>query len=140
MIEDIEKIIKIFEGAKITKLDLELADMKIKLEKAPVEANIVYKNLEEQKPEAMEQVNSNTTFIKSPLVGTFYVAKSEKAEPFVKVGDKVKKGDTLCIVEAMKVLNEITSDRDGVIVNVLANNEDLVMFDQVLFEIGDLND
>ncbi len=139
MIEDIERIIKIFEGAKITKLDLEVNDIKIKLEKQPQETNIIYKEKHETSTEELEEQNNNT-FIKSPVVGTFYATKSEKAEPFVVVGQKVKKGDTLCIVEAMKVLNEVTSDRDGVIVNILAKNEDLVMFDQNLFEIGDLDD
>lgn len=139
MIEDIERIIKIFEGAKITKLDLEVNDIKIKLEKQPQETNIIYKEKHETSTEELETQNNNT-FIKSPVVGTFYAAKSEKADPFVVVGQKVKKGDTLCIVEAMKVLNEVTSDRDGVIVNILAKNEDLVMFDQSLFEIGDLDD
>lgn len=139
MIEDIERIIKIFEGAKITKLDLEVNDIKIKLEKQPQETNIIYKEKHETSTEELEAHNNNT-FIKSPVVGTFYAAKSEKADPFVVVGQKVKKGDTLCIVEAMKVLNEVTSDRDGVIVNILAKNEDLVMFDQSLFEIGDLDD
>ena len=139
MIEDIERIIKIFEGAKITKLDLEVNDIKIKLEKQPQETNIIYKEKQETSTEELEAQNNNT-FIKSPVVGTFYAAKSEKADPFVVVGQKVKKGDTLCIVEAMKVLNEVTSDRDGVIVNILAKNEDLVMFDQSLFEIGDLDD
>lgn len=139
MIEDIERIIKIFEGAKITKLDLEVNDIKIKLEKQPQETNIIYKEKHETSTEELEAQNNNT-FIKSPVVGTFYAAKSEKADPFVVVGQKVKKGDTLCIVEAMKVLNEVTSDRDGVIVNILAKNEDLVMFDQSLFEIGELDD
>ncbi|MCR5705792.1 MAG: hypothetical protein K6G48_03155 [Acholeplasmatales bacterium] len=140
MIEDIERIIKIFEGAKITKLDLEVNDIKIKLEKEPAEANIIYKEKADLSKDNDEMVENNNTFIKSPVVGTFYAAKSEKADPFVVVGQKVKKGDTLCIVEAMKVLNEVTSDRDGVIVNILAKNEDLVMFDQSLFEIGDLDD
>ena len=74
--------------------------------------------------------------VKSPLVGTFYAAPSEDAEPFVKVGDTVKKGQTLAIVEAMKLMNEIESEYDGVVTEILVNNEETVEFGQPLFRIG----
>lgn len=74
--------------------------------------------------------------VKSPLVGTFYAAPSEDAEPFVKVGDTVKKGQTLAIVEAMKLMNEIESEFDGVVTEILVNNEETVEFGQPLFRIG----
>lgn len=139
MIEDIEKIIKIFENAKITKLNLELSDMKISLEKDKVEAKVIYKTASEEQ-ESEPEDTENHVYITSPVVGTFYAQRSEKADPFVKVGQKVKKGDVLCIVEAMKVMNEVQSDKDGVISKVLVNNGDLVMYGQNLFEIGESND
>lgn len=72
----------------------------------------------------------------SPLVGTFYNASSPDAEPFVKVGDRVKKGQVLGIIEAMKLMNEIESEFDGVVEAVLVENEGLVEYGQPLFRIG----
>ena len=73
--------------------------------------------------------------VKSPLVGTFYAAPSEDAEPFVSVGDSVKKGQTLAIVEAMKLMNEIESDVEGVVTEVLVENGTPVEYGQPLFRV-----
>lgn len=74
--------------------------------------------------------------VKSPLVGTFYSAPDPQSEPFVKVGDHVAKGQVLGIVEAMKLMNEIESDFEGVVKQVLVSNEDVIEFGQPLFVIG----
>ncbi len=71
--------------------------------------------------------------VKSPMVGTFYRASSPEAGSFVEVGQKVKKGDTLCIIEAMKMMNQIESDADGVVKEILVDNQEPVEFDQPLF-------
>lgn len=73
--------------------------------------------------------------VKSPMVGTFYSKSSPIAEPFVKKGSKVKKGDTLCIIEAMKLMNEIESEFDGEIVDILVNDEEMVDYGKPLFII-----
>ena len=73
--------------------------------------------------------------VKSPLVGTFYAAPSEDAEPFVSVGDSVKKGQTLAIVEAMKLMNEIESDFDGKVAELYVENGQAVEYGQPLFRI-----
>ena len=73
--------------------------------------------------------------VKSPIVGTFYDKASPEKDSFVKVGQKVSVGDTLCIIEAMKIMNEINSDFNGEVVEVLCNNEDMVEFGQPLFKI-----
>ena len=73
--------------------------------------------------------------VKSPLVGTFYVAPAEDAAPFVQLGDVVKKGQVLAIVEAMKLMNDIESDFDGKIVEIYASNGESVEFGQPLFAI-----
>ncbi len=73
--------------------------------------------------------------VNSPLVGTFYSSPSPDAEPFVKVGDTVKKGQVLGIIEAMKLMNEIESEYDGVVEAVLVNNEEVVEYGQPLFRI-----
>lgn len=74
--------------------------------------------------------------VKSPLVGTFYAAPSPEAETFVKKGDTVKKGQVLGIVEAMKLMNEIESEYDGVVEDILIGNEDTVEYGQPLFVIA----
>ena len=81
-----------------------------------------------QKPEG--------NIVESPLVGTFYAAPSEDAAPFVSVGDTVKKGQTLAIVEAMKLMNEIESDYDGTIAEIFVENGQAVEYGQPLFRIG----
>lgn len=86
-----------------------------------------------QTEEAVEEKGGN--IVKSPLVGTFYAAPSEDAQAFVKVGDTVKKGQTLAIVEAMKLMNEIESEFDGVVTEILVENEDNVEYGQPLFRI-----
>ncbi len=73
--------------------------------------------------------------VKSPMVGIFYAAPSPDAEPFVKVGSRVKKGDTLCIIEAMKLMNDVVAEEDGEIVEICAENGALVEFGQILFKI-----
>lgn len=73
--------------------------------------------------------------IKSPLVGTFYSSSTPGGEPYVEVGSIVKKGDVLCIVEAMKIMNEITSEYDGEVVEILKEDEDIVEFGTELFKI-----
>lgn len=78
----------------------------------------------------------NCKEVKSPLVGVLYLASAPGAKPFVSVGDKVAKGDVLCIVEAMKMMNELTSDYEGTILDICADNEALVEYGQVLFKIG----
>ncbi len=74
--------------------------------------------------------------IKSPLVGVLYLTPAPGAAPFVSVGDHVARGDVLCIVEAMKMMNEITADTDGTILDICADQESLVEYGQVLFKIG----
>ncbi|MFQ7172603.1 MAG: acetyl-CoA carboxylase biotin carboxyl carrier protein [Thomasclavelia ramosa] len=88
----------------------------------------------------MEQVAANEpaitgTPVKSPIVGVYYASSSPTAKPYVEVGTKVKAGQVLCIVEAMKVMNEIKAPIDGTVTSIMANTEDLVEFDQVLMII-----
>ena len=76
--------------------------------------------------------------IVSPIVGTFYESPGADKKPYVKVGDKVKKGDIVCIVEAMKVMNEIEAEVDGEIVEISVKNEQMVQYGEVLFKIKPL--
>lgn len=74
--------------------------------------------------------------IRSPMVGVFYAAPTDDSEPFIKEGDRVKKGDTLCVIEAMKLMNEIPAEQDGVITGILVKNGQTVEYGTPLFQIG----
>lgn len=82
---------------------------------------------------------SDWTEVKSPLIGVFYEAASPDAAPFVRPGDTVKKGDVLCIVEAMKMMNEICAETNGTVIDVCAENGALVEYGQLLFKIAEDN-
>ncbi len=84
---------------------------------------------------AVGEGGANTEMVKAPLVGIFYEAPAPGEEPFVKEGQKVKKGDVLCVIEAMKMMNELKADVDGTVKRVNVKNGDAVEFGQVLFEV-----
>lgn len=100
---------------------------------APAPAEAV--SASQETPAASADIASDKV-VTSPLVGVFYSASSPEAEPFVKVGDRIKKGQVLGIIEAMKLMKEIESEYDGVVEAILVNNEDTVEFGQPLFRIG----
>jgi len=79
--------------------------------------------------------SSNVIEIKSPLVGVYYAAPSPEAETFVSIGSKVKKGDILCIIETMKLMNEITAEQDGEIIDICIKNGDIAEYGQILFKM-----
>ena len=81
------------------------------------------------------QESGDCTSVTSPIVGLFYAAPAENAEPYVSLGDRVKKGQTLCIVEAMKLMNEITAEDDGVIEKICVTNGQMVEYGTELFRI-----
>lgn len=82
--------------------------------------------------------NNDYIIVTAPLMGTFYQSSSPESDSFVKIGDIVKEGDTLCILEAMKLMNEISSEIKGEIVEILVTNEELVEYNQPLFKIKPL--
>ena len=85
---------------------------------------------------AIQEKTSNMITIDSPMVGIMYLTPKPSSPPFVKKGQKVKKGDTICLIEAMKTFNEIKSDKDGLIKDILVKNGEAVEFGQPLFEIS----
>lgn len=106
---------------------------------AQVPAPAAPANVPAETPAAAQETENDMpagNVVKSPLVGTFYAAPSEDAEPFVKVGDSVKEGQVLAIVEAMKLMNEIESDFTGTVKEILVENGQGVEFGQPLFVIG----
>jgi acetyl-CoA carboxylase biotin carboxyl carrier protein len=145
-IQDIENLIKIFEASAI--VEIEVADFwghKIRLSKTGTRVReVVSAPAAEaaEKPAVKETVKPNekptTVAITSPIVGTFYRAPAPDASPYVEVGDIVKPGQVVCIVEAMKLMNEIESDVAGRIVKILIKNEEPVQYNQELFLIEPL--
>jgi len=142
-IQEIKKIISLFEKSEISEMELELNGSKIRLKKeltAPIA--IEPTSLKVNAP--VHVLNSTTpitedesTWIKAPLVGTLYVSASPTSAPFVSVGQKVNEGDVVCVIEAMKVMNEIKAHRSGVITQFNVDNGMMVEFNQKLICIGD---
>ena len=143
-IKKVKELVKIMDGNNISTLELTEGDVKIRLEKSNFNqvSNMVTTN-QEVKAEVTtsivsESISNKTSGIevKSPMVGVFYKAPSPTSEPFVKVGSKVKKGDVLCIIEAMKLMNEIHAEHDGVITEICLNDGDVAEYSQVLFRMN----
>ncbi len=143
-LEEIENVIRLFEKANISSLEVEDEGIKIKLTKemnpVVVEQKVPANNVANSASQDHEEgpyLNNGEDFIKSPLVGTYHQAPFADAKPFVEEGSQVKKGDKLCIIEAMKVMNEITAPKDGVIKKIFASEGAMIEFDQELFIIGE---
>ena len=145
--EDIKKLIDDMGNSKIDELNIEFPDgikISMKKDKAPVMPPMPQETVQyitvpekkvEEKVEQKNEVSEEYKIVKSPMVGTFYSKSSPDAKEYVEVGSKVKKGDILCIVEAMKLMNEIESEFDGEIVEICVNNEDVVEYGTPLFKI-----
>ena len=141
--DEIKKMIDDMGEAKIDELSIEFPDglkISMKKNKAPIMEPaqcIPVQNKKAEKEEHVENKEEKEDYniVKSPMVGTFYSKSSPKAEPYVKVGSKVKKGDILCIVEAMKLMNEIESEFNGEIVEICVNDGEMVDYGKPLFKI-----
>ena len=150
----IKKLIKIVEQSEITEFSVQEGDLKVKISKNSAHApqvslqpvadfikpimgqqNTTTLNTEMVSATVQESVSSKQHEIKSPIVGTFYRAPAPDADPYVKVGDVVSPGTVLCIVEAMKLMNEIECDVSGKIVKILTENATPVEYNQPLFLI-----
>lgn len=103
--------------------------------KDKIEANETNKTTEIKETLPIKENVKTGNIVVSPIVGTFYTSSSPLKPPFVKIGDKIKEGDTLCIIEAMKVMNEIKSQYSGEIAEIFVENEDMVEYSQPLFRI-----
>ena len=135
--EKIKQLIIDMGNSKLTSIDLEFPDgVKIKMEKNSSVAAmpVVQQVVVEEKAENTEQKEEGN-IIKSPMVGTFYSKSSPTGNPYVEVGSDVKKGTVLCIIEAMKLMNEIESEFNGKIAEILVEDGTPVEYGQPLFRI-----
>ncbi len=151
--ENLLTLIKTVSDSELTDFDYEENGTRIRLKKkketvvvSGASSNVPVMGLENIQTVENAAVNTANTqtdngepegmVVKSPLVGTFYAAPAEDADPFVSVGDPVKKGQTLAIVEAMKLMNEIESDFDGKVAEIYVENGQAVEYGQPLFRIA----
>ncbi len=139
---DIRKYAELMKELGLTGLEITDETSKVRLERsAPVTATEpVYTVSSETAPVAAEKPQAEKAggdyyVVKSDIVGVFYSAPAENAEPYVSIGDRVKKGQTLCVVEAMKLMNEIVAEEDGVIAEICVSNKQVVEYGTELFKI-----
>ena len=147
----IKKLMELLEESGIAEIEVKEGEESIKLSRNVATTSMPVQQMIQQPmptgqapaisapseaPKASEnpKVEKKNT-INSPMVGTFYASSSPEAKPFVTVGQSVKKGDTLCILEAMKMMNQVQAESDGKITEILVDNAEPVEFDQPLFVI-----
>lgn len=148
----IKNILELISESDVNEVSLEEGDFKIKVKKQGEVQQVSYSQPAPQAPaqpatpqaqqaapadasEAQKADQPDGETVKSPIVGTFYTSPSPDSDPFVKVGDHISKGETLCIVEAMKIMNEIEAEFSGTVQKVLVDDGQPVEFDQPLFII-----
>lgn len=137
-IDELKELISLLKDTDIAELQIEKDGTKIRIRRhailSPLEVQQKHIKPVEVTKETEEEVQRLVT-ITSPIVGTFYRSPSPDAPPFVDVGTKIKKGQVLCIIEAMKLMNEIESEVDGVVVRILVENGQPVEYGEPLFLI-----
>lgn len=142
-LKDIKEIIREIDSSSISEFEFQKDNIRIVIKR---NSGVKYVNYDlpkeesiylakEDKDKDIKNPLDDLYIIKSPIVGTFYSAPNPDAKPYVTVGSKVKKGDVLCIVEAMKLMNEITSDVDGEIVEIMVQNGSFIEYGQPLFGV-----
>tara|TARA_Y100000590_G_scaffold122407_1_gene140099 strand:+ start:21351 stop:21800 length:450 start_codon:yes stop_codon:yes gene_type:complete len=146
-IRKVKKLIEMLESSDLEEIEIQEGEESVRLVKrqpesvvSEVKASAVTQNIEQELAKKAEEPSPpiedpDGEIITSPMVGTFYAASSPGAKPFISVGDEIKEGDVVCIVEAMKMMNEIKSDFSGKVVSVLVENSEPVEFGQTLFVI-----
>jgi acetyl-CoA carboxylase biotin carboxyl carrier protein len=139
-LKKVKQFVDFFNKSGLGELEVEFDKDRIKSIKAKRVQSSSVKSIEgiDIAPSFEYEDEAEGNEVVSPLVGTFYTASGPDADDFCKVGDIVKEGQTLCIVEAMKVMNEITAPFDGRVEKVLVQNEEVVGFDQPLFILSDV--
>lgn len=140
-IRKIKKLIEIIQASDIAEIEIKEGEESIRINRYTAVTPITYANapttsvitLGESAPAAKPEIKGH--IVKSPMVGTFYRSASPGSKSFVQIGQTVQAGDTLCIIEAMKILNQIESDQSGVVTQILVENAEPVEYGQPLFVI-----
>jgi len=145
-IAQIRKLIRLIQNSDVTEIEVSEGDRSVRIsrrgtvqEVTPAAPPAAAPRHEEEAPvQAEERPVEEKHVVRSPMVGTFYRAPSPESEPFIIEGSKVRKGDILCIIEAMKLMNEIEAEYDGVVEKILVENASPVEYGQPLFVIRPL--
>lgn len=145
-VDDLKKIVEIIENSDVDVLNVEKGDFKLNFQKNSAQITDGKKNVSASVESDVKKILTDSSHSEqaedselhemlSPMVGTFYSRPEPDKEPYVTVGSKISQGDIVCVLEAMKLLNEVRADVDGEIVEVLANDGDVIEFNQPLFSI-----
>lgn len=150
--EEIKELIELFESTDLTELEVKMEDTSVRMNRgagtttvaeipvapvavpvaaAPPAGEAAAKTVEEKTP----MPSGEGTLVTAPIVGTFYAGSAPDKPPYVKVGDTIAEGDTLCIIEAMKFMNEVPCEKGGTVTEILVQDGDFVEFGQPLFRI-----
>lgn len=139
--EIIRKYAELMKELELTGLEIQENGSSVRLERSASVSGFIPSPVLDVRDNAPAEADASSAgdydAITSPMVGVFYQAPAENADPFVQEGDHFKKGDTLCIIEAMKLMNEVVAERDGVIKKVCVQNGDTVEFGTTLFLVGE---
>jgi acetyl-CoA carboxylase biotin carboxyl carrier protein len=139
-IDEIKELLDLFNSSGVGELELEQDGVRIRIRKAGENPDYTVstaggQQAQESAPAAAAAVETGTELVKSPIVGTYYDAPSPDAPPFIKVGDAVEAGQVLCIIESMKLMNEIEAETAGIIAAKLVENGRPVEYGEALFSI-----
>ena len=136
--EDLKDLLKIFKESGLTYMEYEQDGIRVTFDSKKMGQAQPVQQVQNVEVEPQQSgLDANENYVTSPLVGTFHSAPSVGGKPFVSEGDKVNKGDKLCIIEAMKVMNEITAKSSGVVKKILVKDNQMVEYGQNLFVIGE---
>ena len=150
-IRKVKKLIEMLENSNLEEIEIQEGEESVRLVKSNGNLNNIpstqsiaipktsdpVTSAEESQSEDQNQETEEGNFITSPMVGTFYASASPGSKPFINVGDLVTEGDVVCIVEAMKMMNEIKSEFSGKVISVKVENSEPVEYGQALFEIAE---
>jgi acetyl-CoA carboxylase biotin carboxyl carrier protein len=138
-LEDLKELIEYLKETDITEISIEKDGIKVKIKRekilSPMDISVQKLGSLHEKVTRETEEETRVITVTSPIVGTFFRAPSPEADPFVETGSKVKKAQVLCIVEAMKLMNEIESEIDGVVIKILVDNGQPVEYGEPLFLI-----
>jgi len=148
-LNEVYDLIKKFETSNLCEMNLEFDSTKLHLKKDSIESGHAVRTMMQMDSSAlgndmseknMLEEEKDIICIKAPLVGTFYRATSPEEQPYIKVGQQVRKGDVVGIIDAMKLMNEVSAPRDGIIIEISAEDDSLVQYDQVLVKMKEFCD
>jgi acetyl-CoA carboxylase biotin carboxyl carrier protein len=146
-LEILKEIIQIMKDDDLSEVCIEQNDVKIQVKRTPEQPIVAAQGVPalathgetKERPSEIEDTEEGLVIIPAPMVGTFYMAPSPDAEPYVKIGDEIRDGQVICVIDAMKLMNEITADLEGEIVEILLEDGQPVEYDQPMFRVRPKN-